>query len=75
MVVFSLEIAPSISLKETFAAVSKALTDNETIIVQELNDVQGKPVDINGYYEPSDDLTNKIMRPSQTFNRILNSVK
>ena len=62
-------------LKETFAAVSKALTDNETIIVQELNDVQGKPVDINGYYEPSDDLTNKIMRPSQTFNRILNSVK
>ena len=62
-------------LKETFAAVSKALSDNETIIVQELNDVQGKPVDINGYYEPSDDLTNKIMRPSQTFNRILNSVK
>jgi len=62
-------------LKETFAAVSKALIDNETIIIQELNDVQGKPVDINGYYEPSDNLTNKIMRPSHTFNRILNSIK
>ena len=63
------------NLTETFTAVAKALTDNETIIVQELNEVQGKPVDIHGYYEPNDDLTNKIMRPSQTFNRILNSVK
>ena len=39
----------------------------------ELNAVQGKPVDIGGYYAPNPDLATKAMRPSQTFNAALMS--
>ncbi|MFK8080727.1 MAG: NADP-dependent isocitrate dehydrogenase [Granulosicoccus sp.] len=49
------------------------LTEKETQIVDELNSVQGKPVDIGGYYFADQAACEKIMRPSQTFNSILNS--
>jgi isocitrate dehydrogenase len=52
---------------------AKALTESEKQIVSELNAVQGKPVDIGGYYMPSQDLLQKAMCPSATFNKILQS--
>lgn len=56
------------SLQARFAPLAKALTENEATIVAELNAVQGKPVEIGGYYYPDAELTAKAMRPSQTFN-------
>ncbi|MGE8438965.1 MAG: NADP-dependent isocitrate dehydrogenase [Pseudomonas palmensis] len=56
------------ALQARFAPLAKALTENEATIVAELNAVQGKPVEIGGYYYPDADLTAKAMRPSQTFN-------
>lgn len=58
-------------LKERFAPIAKALADNEKKIVDELNGVQGPAVDLGGYYKPSQDLTNKAMRPSPTLNAII----
>ncbi|MXR30936.1 NADP-dependent isocitrate dehydrogenase [Pseudomonas sp. PICF6] len=56
------------ALKAQFTALAKTLTDNEEKIVAELNAVQGKPVDIGGYYFANPELTSKAMRPSNTFN-------
>ncbi len=60
------------SLKAEFSTLSKLLSDNETLIIKELNDIQGHPVNIGGYYEPNETLINNAMRPSKTFNSILN---
>ncbi|SDA38756.1 isocitrate dehydrogenase [Pseudomonas sp. NFACC15-1] len=56
------------ALKAQFASLAKTLTDNEEKIVAELNAVQGKSVDIGGYYFANPELTSKAMRPSSTFN-------
>ncbi|MGN8277131.1 NADP-dependent isocitrate dehydrogenase [Pseudomonas sp. SMN5] len=56
------------ALKAQFTPLAKTLTDNEEKIVAELNAVQGKPVDIGGYYFANPELTSKAMRPSNTFN-------
>jgi len=58
-------------LSAEFTSLAKQLADNETKIVSELNDIQGSPVNIGGYYEPKEDLINKAMRPSTTLNSIL----
>ena len=58
-------------LKSTFAPVAKELAANESVIVEELNAVQGGPVDIGGYYHPDPKLVSAAMRPSATFNAIL----
>jgi len=58
-------------LKTRFEKLAKALGANEAKIVAELNDVQGHPVDIGGYYAPSFDLATAAMRPSSTFNNLL----
>jgi len=60
------------ALKERFTPIAATLENNEEKIISELNDAQGKPVDIGGYFEPSEELTSKAMRPSRTFNDILN---
>ena len=62
------------NLKTTFEPIAKQLTDNETAIVSELNDIQGQPVDIQGYYEPNEALTSAAMRPSKLLNDILNTL-
>ncbi|HAT66627.1 MAG TPA: NADP-dependent isocitrate dehydrogenase, partial [Flavobacteriaceae bacterium] len=59
------------ALKMYFAPIASKLKENETQIVQELNAAQGRRVDINGYYFPSEDLVNKEMRASTTLNSIL----
>lgn len=58
-------------LKACFAPLAKAMEDNEAKIVAELNDVQGKAMDIGGYYRPDADLATSAMRPSETFNSAL----
>jgi len=61
-------------LKTMFSPVAKALTENETKIVDELNAVQGQTTNIGGYYLTEDDIESKVMRPSSTFNNIINSI-
>ena len=60
------------ALKTEFAPIAKQLSDNEAAIVKELNDIQGHPVNIDGYYKPNETLTTNAMRPSKTFNSLLN---
>lgn len=58
-------------LKAEFEPVAKALTDNEDAIIKELRDVQGKEVDIGGYFMPDMDKLTSVMRPSETLNGII----
>jgi isocitrate dehydrogenase len=58
-------------LAKHFAPLAKALAENEDGIVAELAAVQGKPVDIGGYYAADPDKTSTVMRPSGTFNSTL----
>jgi len=59
------------ALAASFAPLAKALSDNEKIIVAEFATVQGKPVDIGGYYMADTSKVNAVMRPSKTLNAIL----
>jgi isocitrate dehydrogenase len=59
------------ALQAKFAPLAKALADGENAIVEELKSVQGKPVDIGGYYLPDVQKMSAIMRPSATLNAIL----
>ncbi len=58
-------------LKALFTPIAEKLTANEKKIVDELIAVQGKPVDIGGYYQPDDAKASAALRPSATFNEIL----
>jgi len=62
------------ALAKTFAAVAVALESGETQIVAELNGVQGKAVDVGGYYHPNAALATAAMRPSRTLNAIIDSI-
>jgi isocitrate dehydrogenase len=61
-------------LAERFSKIAKDLADNESKISGELLAAQGKPVDIGGYYHPSDEKAAKAMRPSQTLNKIVDAI-
>ena len=61
-------------LAEVFKPVADALEANEEKISQELLDVQGHEVDLGGYYWPDDAKTSAVMRPSSTFNEIIDSL-
>ena len=58
-----------------FAKLAKALTENEAQIVAELKTVQGKPVDIGGYYRADPDKCKAVMRPSPTLNAALKAAR
>lgn len=58
-------------LSSKFSDLYKSLSENEEKINKELIDVQGNPVDIQGYYNPNTDLASTAMRPSETLNTIL----
>jgi isocitrate dehydrogenase len=62
------------ALKERFTSVAKELEENEVKIEGELLTAQGAPVDIGGYFHPDVDLTTKAMRPSTSFNAIIDSM-
>ena len=58
-------------LAEHFAPLAAALAADEDVILAELNEAQGKPVDIGGYYYPDRDKTEAVMRPSKRLNAAL----
>ncbi|MEV0786497.1 NADP-dependent isocitrate dehydrogenase [Streptomyces sp. NPDC050423] len=61
-------------LAEAFAPLAKTLAEQEQTIVDELIAVQGKPVDIGGYYQPDPAKASAVMRPSATFNQAIASL-
>jgi isocitrate dehydrogenase len=62
------------ALSTKFAAVAEQLKANETTIVAELNAVQGKAIDLGGYYHPDAEKCDRAMRPSATLNGILATI-
>ena len=61
-------------LQARFAGVAQQLAANEEKIIQELNDAQGQPVNIGGYYLPNDEMAAKAMRPSATLNALVDAI-
>jgi len=61
-------------LRARFGRVATALEGNEAKIVGELNGVQGKPVQVGGYYHPDPAQTARAMRPSATLNAIIDGM-
>ena len=58
-------------LAERFKPLAESLSESESKIVDELNAVQGSPVEIDGYYRPDQDKVAAAMRPSETLNEAL----
>lgn len=63
-----------VELKQIFTPVAEALEKNEQTIAAELISVQGRPVEIGGYYKPDDAKASAALRPSPTFNEILSTI-
>ena len=61
-------------LAAAFAPIAEALAADEDKIVAELNAVQGSPAEIGGYYRPDAQLVEAVMRPSATFNAIIDAI-
>ncbi|MFN3199216.1 MAG: NADP-dependent isocitrate dehydrogenase [Bradymonadia bacterium] len=61
-------------LKAAFAAVAEQLAAHEAQIVSELNEAQGVPMDIGGYYMPDTEQASAAMRPSNTLNGIIDAL-
>jgi isocitrate dehydrogenase len=61
-------------LAAKFEPVAQHMAQHEKAIVQELNSVQGKAVDIGGYYAPAVELVSAVMRPSTTLNSIIDQL-
>ena len=62
------------SMQARFTKVAKELEKNEVKITEELLAAQGKPVDLGGYYIPDPVKATKEMRPSATFNAIIDGM-
>lgn len=61
-------------LQACFKPVAEALVTNEATIVAELNETQGKAVDVEGYYQPNSQRAATVMRPSASFNQVLSNI-
>ena len=61
-------------LAARFAPVAEALEAANEAVQAELVAVQGRPVDIGGYYRPDQDRTDAVMRPSTALNRIIDAL-
>lgn len=61
-------------LQAKFTPIAEALASNEAKIVEELNAVQGSPMDIDGYYFPDEAKASAAMRPSATLNAIIDGI-
>ena len=61
-------------LKTRFTKMFQELKSSEEKIVSELLSVQGKPADVGGYYLPDEKKVNEVMRPSVTFNKIIDEM-
>lgn len=62
-------------LSSQFSELANILRANEIKIAEELISAQGKPMDLGGYYLPDDEKVATAMRPSQTFNNALASLR
>ena len=62
-------------LAATFAPVAAALAENAETIDAELLAVQGSPADLGGYYWPEEAKVTAVMRPSATFNKVIDGLK
>ena len=62
------------ALKTRFQVVATQLAENEAVITDELLAAQGTPIDMGGYYRPDPSLAERAMRPSETFNAIIDSL-
>ena len=62
------------ALAARFTPIADRLERNEAAIVSELNGVQGKSVDVRGYYRPDAAATSGAMRPSATLNAIIAAI-
>lgn len=67
--------AEDAELAETFKPVAEALNSQAADIDAALINEQGKPVDLGGYYAPSEEKTSEVMRPVAAFNEIIDSLK
>ncbi len=63
------------TLEAKFRPVAKELKENEEKILEEIKAVEGKPCDIEGYYHPNEEKVAKCMRPSATFNKIIDALR
>ena len=61
-------------LKAQFAPLAQKLESNEAAIIEQMNAVQGKPMDLKGYYLADEALAEKAMRPSALFNETIASL-
>tara|TARA_B100001123_G_scaffold133896_1_gene155287 strand:- start:15533 stop:17761 length:2229 start_codon:yes stop_codon:yes gene_type:complete len=61
-------------LKSRFSTIAKQLTENESVITAELLASQGDSINLGGYYRPDPVLSEQAMRPSKTFNAIIDSM-
>ena len=62
------------AMKERFTKIYNELKANEEKIAKDLIDVQGNPTDVGGYYLPDDKKAAAAMRPSETFNKIIDTM-
>ena len=68
------EQTDDVDLQALFKPIAKQLSNHKKQIVKELNAVQGKAVDLGGYYKPDRGLISKIMRPSETLNALIDGL-
>ena len=64
----------NIDLKDEFEMVYNLLSKNENQIINEIDSTQGVKVNLEGYYNTNNDTTKKIMRPSNSFNEIIDNI-
>ena len=62
------------AMQARFAEVAAKLEANEAVIAEELLSAQGQAVDVGGYYLPDDAMAEKEMRPSPTFNAVIDGM-
>ena len=63
-----------LALKEEFLSAHTQMKEKENQILNELNSAQGQPMDINGYYRPDAKKVEQAMRPSASFNTLIESL-
>lgn len=61
-------------LQSRFTQIAADLDKNEEVIASEMLTCQGRSVDLGGYYMPEQDKITAAMRPSATFNRIIDGM-
>ncbi len=62
------------ALNAHFKGIAEALSSNEGKIIEQLNQSQGKAIDLGGYYHPNSSTLESAMRPSETFNQLIDSL-